>query len=295
MKGFFRALADLFRSDLRCRFAFIAIAVVVVFALLSFRSPYKPNSSYYALPNMPPSLEHPFGTNSRGQDLFWMLSFAVRNSLMFGIVTALLSRIIAIAVGLIAGYKGGIVDRVLMVINDSFVVLPVLPLLILINFMVREQMTIMQLAMVMSLFGWAWDARLIRSQVLSLKEREFTYTSVFSGAKTSRILLSEHLPFVMPIVLSTTINNLLWAIGMEVTLAVLGLANIGIPTIGTTIYWANQHQALIFGVWWWLAAPVVISILLFMALYFLVVGLGTYLDPRTRLQRMRGVLADERA
>ena len=100
------------------------------------------------------------------------------NSLTFGILTAFLSRIIAIFVGLTSGYKGGIVDRIMMVINDSFVVLPVLPILILINFIMRGQMGLMELAMIMALFGWAWDARLIRSQVLSLKEREFTFTSV---------------------------------------------------------------------------------------------------------------------
>ena len=295
MRNFFRVVADLYRYDLRCRFAFTIIFLVVVFSLLSFVSPYDPGTSYYAAPNQPPSSEHWFGTTSRGQDVFWIMTFAVRNSLVFGVITAFLSRIIAISVGLLAGYKGGIIDRMLMVVNDSFVVLPVLPLLILINFIVQGQMSIIQLAMVMAAFGWAWDARLIRSQVLSLKEREFTYTSVFSGTKTASILISEHLPFVMPIVLSTTINNLLWAIGMEVTLAVLGLSNIGIPTIGTTIYWANQHQALISGIWWWLAAPVIISIVLFVSLYLVVVSLGAYLDPRTRLQRMKGVLRDERA
>lgn len=295
MRSRMRVISDLYRHDPRCRFALSVIFIVVIFALLSLVSPYDPGSSYYAPPSLPPSREHPFGTNSRGQDIFWLMTFAVRNSLTFGILTAFLSRIIAIFVGLTSGYKGGIVDRIMMVINDSFVVLPVLPILILINFIMRGQMGLMELAMIMALFGWAWDARLIRSQVLSLKEREFTFTSVFSGTNTARILLSEHLPFVTPIVLSTTINNLLWAIGMEVTLAVLGLSNIAIPTIGTTIYWANQHQALISGVWWWLAAPVAISVLLFIALYLLVVGLGTYLDPRTRIQRMKGALSDERA
>ena len=295
MRSFVKVVAALYRFDGRCRFAFTAIFIVIIFALLSFFSPYDPGFSYYAPPNQPPSREYLFGTNSRGQDVFWILTFAVRNSLAFGVITAFLSRIIAIFVGLTAGYKGGLADRVMMVINDSFVVLPVLPLLILINFIIRGQMTILQLAMIMAAFGWAWDARLIRSQVLSLKEREFTFTSIFSGTRTSSILISEHLPFVIPIVFSTTINNLLWAMGMEVTLAVLGLSNIGIPTIGTTIYWANQHQALISGVWWWLAAPVAISVFLFVALYLLVVGLGEYLDPRTRLQRMKGVLSDERA
>jgi peptide/nickel transport system permease protein len=75
---------------------------------------------------------------------------------------------------------------------------------------------------------------------------------------------------------------------MEVTLSVLGLSNITTPTIGTTIFWANQHQALIAGVWWWIAAPVVISVLLFIGLYLMFTCLNEFLDPRTRLLRIGG-------
>ena len=114
------------------------------------------------------------------------------------------------------------------------------------------------------LIGWPWDARLIRSQVLSLKERSFTRTAVYSGTGSVMITLREHLPFVLPIVFATTINNMLWAIGMEVTLSVLGLSDVSIPTIGTAIYWANQHQAMVAGVWWWLAAPILVAVLLFL-------------------------------
>jgi peptide/nickel transport system permease protein len=89
-------------------------------------------------------------------------------------------------------------------------------------------------------------------------------------------------------VFATTINNMLWSIGLEVTLAVLGLSNSNIPTIGTTIYWANQHQALIAGIWWWIAAPIVVSTFLFLGLYLLFASLNVYIDPRTRLLRIGG-------
>ncbi len=140
----------------------------------------------------------------------------------------------------------------------------------------------------MGLFGWPWDARLIRAQVLSLKERSFTRTAVYSGTGPFRISLNEHLPFVLPVVFATTINNMLWSIGMEVTLGVLGLSNVTLPTIGTTIYWANTHQALVAGVWWWLASPVVVAIVLFLGLYFLSQSVNEYIDPRTRLRRIGG-------
>lgn len=237
---------------------------------------------------MPPSLEHPFGTSSRGQDIFWWMSFAVRNSLLLGLVTAAVSRVIAIFVGLTAGYRGGFADRMLMSINDSFVVMPVLPILILLSFLLRGSMNLAMLGLLMGLFGWPWDARLIRSQVLSLKERPFTRTAVYSGTGSVRITVNEHLPFVLPVVFATTINNLIWAIGMEVTLSVLGLSDVTLPTIGTTIFWANQHQALVAGVWWWLAAPVLVAVVLFLGLYLFFSSVNEYIDPRTRLRLMGG-------
>jgi peptide/nickel transport system permease protein len=147
-------------------------------------------------------------------------------------------------------------------------------------------MSITMLAVLLGIFGWAWDARLIRSQVLSLKERSFTRTAVYSGTKAFRITMTEHLPFVLPVVFATTINNMMWSIGMEVTLGVLGLTSITTPTLGSTIYWANAHQALIIGVGWWLGAPILFSIILFLGLYLMITSINEYIDPRTRLRRM---------
>ena len=97
----------LFKRDMRFRISLVILIPLVVFAVLSLLSPYDARSSYYASINRPPSLSHPFGTNGRGQDLFWLMTFALKNSLIFGVEVALLSRIIAMIVGVIAGYKGG--------------------------------------------------------------------------------------------------------------------------------------------------------------------------------------------
>lgn len=281
-----RVIRDLLKHDGRFRIAFVFLLAVGIMSLLSFVSPYDPGRTFKVPADMPPSLEHPFGTSSRGQDIFWWMTFAVSNSLFLGLLTAIISRVIAILVGLTAGYRGGLIDRALMSINDSFVVMPVLPVLILLTFLLRSSMSLFMLAFIMGLFGWPWDARLIRAQVLSLKERAFTQTAFYSGTDTFRISLNEHLPFVLPVVFATTINNMLWSIGMEVTLSVLGLSNVTLPTIGTTIFWANQHQALVAGVWWWLAAPVVVAIVLFLGLYLLFSSVNEYIDPRTRLRRI---------
>ena len=279
-------IRDLLRYDGRFRVAFVFLLFIVIMAFIATVSPFDPKKTFVVPQDRPPSLKYPFGTTSRGQDLFWWMAYAVRNSLVLGIICAVVSRIIAISVGLTAGYRGGYIDRALMSINDSFVVIPVLPILILLSFLMRGSMSLFALGVLLGMFGWPWDGRLIRSQVLSLKERAFTRTAVYSGTNSVRISMREHLPFVMPIVFATTINNMLWAIGMEVTLSVLGLSDVSVPTIGSAIYWANQHQALVAGVWWWLAAPILVAVVLFLGLYLLFSSINEYIDPRTRLKRM---------
>ena len=283
-----KVIRDLLRYDARFRLAVIFLAAVVVMILLSYNSPYDPGQSFVVPWDQPPSREHLFGTTSRGQDLFWWLTFAVRNSLFLGVVTAIISRVISVLVGLTAGYRGGWIDRVLMAISDSFVVLPLLPILILLGFLLRESMNLLTLAIILGLFGWSFDARLIRSQVLSLRERSFTRTAVYSGTNSFWITIHEHLPFVLPIVFATTLNNMLWSIGMEVTLSVLGLSDLTTPTLGTALFWANQHGALVAGVWWWITAPALVTVVLFLGLYLLFTSLNEYLDPRTRLRLIGG-------
>ncbi|MEM2370692.1 MAG: ABC transporter permease [Candidatus Bathyarchaeia archaeon] len=273
--------ARLFKQDIRFRVSLVILVPLILFAVLSLFSPYDPRSSYYAPINRPPSLSHPFGTNGRGQDLFWLMTFALKNSLIFGIEVALLSRIIAMIVGVIAGYKGGVTDQVLIFLCDSFIVLPIFPILIFLKLLTRE-MNFTTLAMVLALFGWPWDARLIRTRVLSLREQKFTITAVFSGGNTLDLIFREYLLHILPIVFATTINNMLWSLGFEITLSVLGLTPLDIPTMGTVTYWAIQQQAMVMGIWWWVFFPVAFIILLFTSLYLLFVSITDFINPRGR-------------
>jgi peptide/nickel transport system permease protein len=147
-------------------------------------------------------------------------------------------------------------------------------------------MNLVVLGLLLSFFGWAWDARLIRSMILSLREREFTQTAILSGAGTVRLVLNEYVPFVTPLIFSTLINNVAWAISLEITLAFLGLVNLNIPTLGTMLNWALFYQSILLGRWWWVLTPVVLSVFLFIALYWLSTSISEYLDPRTRIQRV---------
>ncbi|APF39382.1 ABC-type dipeptide/oligopeptide/nickel transport system, permease component [Chelatococcus sambhunathii] len=283
-----KVLRDLFYYNKEFATGLLLVLIVVAVAASSFFSPYPPLDVYVVPPDLPPSWQHPFGTTSRGQDVFWQLTFAIRNTLLFGIVVAVISRVISLCVGLVSGYRGGWVDRVLMSLNDTFVVIPLFPILVLFYFIMRDQMTWGLLALIVALLGWAYDARLIRSIAMSLRTREFTRQAVFSGMGTGRIVWQEHLPFVLPIVFSTTLNNINWSIGIEVTLSVLGFTDINTPTIGGMIYWANQHTALVSGIWWWVAFPIALVVLLFIGLFLLAISMNEYIDPRSRLSRLGG-------
>jgi peptide/nickel transport system permease protein len=280
-----KVLRDLFR-DYRFGFSFIVLVIIVILALLSIVSPYDP-TLWNAVPrDMKPSAKYLLGTDSNGQDIFWQATYAVRNSLIVSLIAALISRVIAILVGMVAGYKRGSTDRVLMFISDSLLVIPLFLIMVMLAMMVRKYMNLVVLGLMLSVFGWAWDARTIRSIILSLREREFTQTAVLSGTGTVKLVLNEYMPFAMPFVFSTLINNIAWAIGLEITLAFLGLVNLNIPTLGTMLNWAITYQAMFLGRWWWVLTPVVLSVFLFIALYWLSVSISEYLDPRTRIQRV---------
>jgi peptide/nickel transport system permease protein len=280
-----RVLKDLFR-DYRFTFSFIVLVFIVVMALLSFFSPFDPTLWNVVPRDVKPSATYILGTDSNGQDIFWQATFAVRNSLIISLISALLSRVIAILVGMVAGYKGGTIDRVLMFVGDSLLVIPLFLIFVMLAMMVREYMNLVTLGLMLAIFGWAWDARLIRSMVLSLRERDFTMTAILSGTGTIKLVLKEYMPFTMPLIFSTMINNMSWAIGLEITLAIIGLSNLNIPTLGTMLNWALFYQSILLGRWWWILTPVILALFMFIALYWLSVSISEYLDPRTRIQRV---------
>ena len=280
-----KVLRDLFQ-DYRFAFSFVVLMIILALAFLSFFAPYDPTMWHVVPKDTPPSAEHILGTDSNGQDIFWQATFAVRNSLIISLIAAIVSRVIAILVGMVAGYSGGNTDRVLMFISDSLLVIPLFLIMVMLAMLLREYMNLVILGLMLAFFGWAWDARLIRSLILSLREREFTQTAILSDTGTVKLVLNEYMPFAMPLIFSTLINNMSWAIGLEMTLAILGLVNINIPTLGTMLNWALFYQSILLGRWWWILTPVVLSLFLFIALYWLSVSISEYLDPRTRVQRV---------
>ncbi len=280
-----KVLRDLFR-DYRFCFSFGVLVIILIMAFLSFFSPYDPTLWNVVPRDVKPSATYILGTDSNGQDIFWQATYAVRNSLIISLIAGLVSRVIAVLVGMVAGYKGGSIDRVLMFLGDSLLVIPLFLIIVMIAMLVRQHMNLVLLGLMLSFFGWAWDARVIRSMVLSLREREFTMTAILSGTGTVKLALNEYMPFAMPLIFSTFINNMSWAIGTEILLAILGLVDLNVPTLGTMLNWALFYQSILLGRWWWILTPVLLSLFMFIALYWLSVSISEYLDPRTRIQRV---------
>lgn len=282
----FVVVRDLFRYNGSFRVGFMILLLIVTLVILSFFSPYGEQQRRVAPRNEPPSLEYPLGTNSLGQDLFWQVTFAIRNSLIVAGTAVVIGRSIAVALGSFAGYSGGWIDRVLSSITDSFIVIPRLPLIILISFILKGNLTFIELALFLGLLDWAWPSKRYRSQILTLREEEFTNTAVYSGMRTPAVILREHIPFLIPFLLADMVSGFLWAVGMEITLSSFGLSELDRPSLGTMIYWANYYQALLTGKYWWLVAPILSSILIVVSFYLISTSLTEYLDPRTRLKRL---------
>lgn len=256
------------------------IILVGIFVLLGYGvSMFTPGvitewSTYTS--NLKPSAEHFLGTNSLGQDIFWLLANSVRNSFTIGLIVALLATVIGVIFGLLAGFKGGFADRLIMLLADTFIVIPSLPILILLSSLARGAASLFLVCGVLIVFNWPWPARQVRAMSLSLREREYISTAQFSGMSTMRILIKEIFPFVKDWSIGNFINTILVAIAAESGLAVIGLSSNSQATLGTMIYWANQHQAMLGGKWLWIGSPVVAIMLIFIGLFLMMSGQQQY-------------------
>lgn len=256
----------------------LALGIVIIAILgagsfiLPFFAPIDPSLQATYLKNMPLSWDHWLGTNALGQDIFWFLVFAIRNSLTLGVMVGAGVTVISTIVGLSAGYIGGGFERAVMLVVDTFITMPLLPILIILGAVIRGNTTFFTVGFIIIIFGWAWGARTIRSMALSLREREFINMARFSGANTVQILLREVFPYVTAYMLVGFINTVLFAINTEATLAVIGLSKVEVPTLGSIIFWALNYNALFTGNYVWLVAPIIATITLFLGLFLLSTG-----------------------
>ncbi len=264
-------------ASFRLKAGIIITAFFLILGFVVYLIPHVNPFTYNTYPKKQlPSWDHLLGTTSMGQDVFWLLIESIHNSLSIGLIVATIGTVVGVLVGLIAGFSGGPLDRVLMVITDTFVVIPSLPILVLMTSLMKGSSTVILMALVLALFAWAWPSRQIRSMALSMKERDFIHTAWFSGEGTLQVVVTEILPFALTWSLSNFMNATLSAIASESSLAILGLSPANLISLGNMINWAMSRNAIFARQWFWIGSPIIATVLLFIGLFMLITGYNDY-------------------
>ena len=234
------------------------------------------------LPEMRPSLQAPFGSDTQGRDLFAVMILGTPMTLRIGLLAGIIGVAVGTVLAFVSAYYGGIVDALIRGTVDVLLTVPALMILVILAVVVKNSLTVDQMALVVASLAWLWPTRTIRAQALSLRERSYVQIARLSGVSGPEIILKELLPNLLPYIgaslVGATAASVLASIGLEA----IGLGPMEAPTIGMTIYWVIYHSALLHGMWWWFTPPIVIIIILFLGLFCLSAGLDEVANPRVR-------------
>jgi peptide/nickel transport system permease protein len=237
--------------------------------------------------NLPPAwlaggeAAHPLGTENSGRDMLALLISGAPASLRVGFIAAGVGITIGILLGFTAGFVGGWVDTLIRVIADAAITIPSLAVLIVIGAVVH-QIDVNTMALLLALFAWPAPTRIIRAQVLTLRERGYIRMARLSGASTFSIMFREMLPNMLPYLASSFVGNISGAILAATSLEALGLGPQRIPTLGMTIFYSIRASAVLRGMWWWWGFPILMLIIIFTGLFLIATGLDEVANPRLR-------------
>lgn len=227
------------------------------------------------------SWANPLGTDGAGRDILALLIIGAPNSLFVGILAAVIGMSIGIFLGFSAGFIRGRTDDVIRVLSDVMITIP--PLLVLVVFQsAYGDISLTLMALLIAGFVWQSPTRLIRAQVLSMREQGYVHMARLSGASTSHIMFKEMMPNLVPYLFGSFIASVTTSIVTAVGLEVLGLGPQRIPTLGRTIYEAIEAGALIQNLWWWWGIPTLLLALMFIGLLLINLGLDEVSNPRLR-------------
>lgn len=235
------------------------------------------------LPRQPPGPNVWLGTDSLGRSIGIQLLEAIPKSMQVGLIAATLGTFLGALIGFVGGYFGGDIDALLRVLIDVFLSVPSLLFLILIASLVRG-VSVQTMALIIGIFAWAWPARQVRAQVLSLKERGFVEVARMSGMGGLEIIGRELMPHMLQWLGANFVNAFIAAILAESGLSILGLGPQREMTLGMMIYWALSYGAILQNFWWWWMTPVLTLMLLFLALYLIHLGFDEVSNPRLRVE-----------
>ncbi|MEV4102335.1 ABC transporter permease [Nonomuraea sp. NPDC049649] len=263
----------------------IGFSIVFVFAVIGLLGPVlldvdSPNE-YVAMPMLPPSSEHWFGTTTQGQDVFTQFVYGVRTTFLAGAIGGGIAAVIAMAIGFTAGYRGGLVDEALNMLTNIVLVIPTLAVLLIINAYLGIRSVGMQ-ALLIGLTSWPWAARAIRAQTFSLRSRDFVDLARLSGVGTPRIIAREIAPNMSSYLFMTFILLFGSSVLIAASLDFIGLGPTEGVSLGLMLQNATQWSALQLGLWWWFVPPGAAITAVVGALYVANVGLDEVFNPKLR-------------
>jgi peptide/nickel transport system permease protein len=232
--------------------AVILLVMAFVAAFPGLIAPYDPQAPIFP-PNLGPSSKHLLGTTNIGQDVFSQLIWSTRLTLEVTLVVSAIATFVSMIIGVTAAYAGGVTDRVLTVVTDVFLIIPVLPLLILLAAYLPPGVT--SLVIVLCLTSWAFQARQLRSQGLSVRSRDFLVAARVRGERPLYIILVEIVPTMTSLLAASFLALAVYVVGFAASLQFLGLGNSSELMWGTMLYNAQQSAALEAGNAWWALSP----------------------------------------
>ena len=235
-----------------------------------------------AMPDLPPSLDYPLGTDTAGRDLLAVLIAGAPKTLEIGLIAGTVGLLVGTILGFLAGYFGGPIDAIIRGVADVGLTVPALAVLVVIASVITSLLTPETMALIIASLAWMYPTRTIRSQVLSMRERAFVEVARLSGLNHLEIIFKELLPNLLPYLAASFVGAVSAAVLAAIGLEALGLGPQTEPTLGMTIFWSIYYGALLRGMWWWWAPPVLLIILLFIGLFLVSAGLDEIANPRVR-------------
>lgn len=227
----------------------------------------------------------PFGTDALGRDLLAVMIAGTALTMKVGVIAGLLGVAFGTILAFLAAFYGGWTDRIISAVVDVLLTVPGLMVLIVLAASLPGQIDTNTMALVIAALAWREPARQIRAQALVMREAQYVRMARLSGASDLRIIFAEMLPNLLPYLGASLVAAVSGAILASVGLEALGLGSRQEPTLGMTIYWMMLEGAFVRGLWWWILAPIVVLVLLFVGLYLLSIGLDEFANPRLRGER----------
>ena len=228
-----------------------------------------------------PSAHHWLGTTQLGQDVFSQLLAGARPVVVVGFLAGLIATVLAVLIGVTSGYLSGAAGEGLSAVSNVFVVIPSLPLIIIITATIQNVSDLV-VALVIGLTSWAWGARILRAQTLSLRRRDYVEAARATGEPSWRIIIFEILPNLTAVIASGFVGTVVFAVLSEITLAFIGVAGTADWNWGTILFWAQSEQALAQGAWWWFVPAGLAIAILGTGLSLLNFGIDEFVSPRLR-------------